>query len=190
MKVILLVGVLLCGHYKAAASFSFLAPADTLIDRPVYDLTHDEFLEKYGRDDSSKALINFFFKRRKPGAGMMGGGIALTVLGAGGLIVAVPGVNDRSNDFNQQLSDLLLAFLAAIALVAGIALASVGTALGIKYSKKRLLRLLDNYFAGTPKPRNIAKNIMFRAFVQYGEWNADTKRKIKSMDRALKPRQH
>jgi len=186
MKSILLAAAMLCSHDKAAASFPNFRVVDTVIDRPVYALTRDEFLTKYGRDDSSKALINFFFERRSPQAGMIGGGSVLTAGGTIGLVAAVNGVNDRSNDLGQQLNDLWLAILAGIALGAGIALVSVGISLGSRYSKKRLLRLLDNYFAGSPMPRGIARNTMFRAFVQYGEWNADIKKQMKTADRERK----
>jgi len=186
MKLVLLTAVLFSGYYSAATGFAHSVLPDTIIDRPAYALTQHEFLEKYGRDDSSKALINFFFKRRSPGAGMIGGGLVLTVGGTVGLVAAVNGVNDRSNDLGQQVNDLWLAVLAGIALGAGVALTAVGVGLGGRYSKQRLLRLLDNYFAGIPIPRNIVKNIMFRGFVQYGEWDAETKKKIKSIDRTRK----
>ena len=188
MKLLLISAMLCSGMHSIAASVPVFMVMDTSIDRSAYALSQDQFMEKYGRDDSSKALINFFFKRRSPGAGMIGGGLVLTAGGTVGLIAAVNGVNDRSNDLGQQLNDLWLAVLAGIALGAGVALAAVGIGLGSRYSKQRLLRLLDNYFTGIPIPRNIAKNIMFRGFVQYGEWDAETKKNIKSADRDRKRR--
>ena len=188
MKLLLISTMLFSSMQSIGASVPVFMVMDTSIDRPTYALSQDQFLAKYGRDDSSKALINFFFKRRSPGAGMIAGGLVLTAGGTVGLIAAVNGVNDQSNDLGQQLNDLWLSILAGIALGAGIALAAVGISLGSRYSKQRLLRLLDNYFAGIPIPRNIAKNIMFRGFVQYGEWDAETKKNIKSADRDRKRR--
>ena len=185
MKFIVLAFLFACPGYSIAASVPAVMLIDTNINRD-YALTQDEFLAKYGRDDSSRALINFFFKRRSPQAGMIGGGLVLTAGGTIGLVAAVNGVNNRSNDFGEQLNDLWLAVLAGIAMGAGIALASVGIGLGSRYSKKRLLRLLDNYFASKQIPRNIAKNIMFRGFVQFGEWNTDIKQQIKAADRERK----
>jgi hypothetical protein len=52
--------------------------------------------------------------------------------------------------------------LFTIILGAGIALVSVGIGLGGKYSRRKLFKILNNYFNGKPIPRGIAKNRAFR----------------------------
>jgi hypothetical protein len=186
MKLVLLTAVLFAGYYSAATGFAHSTLPDTIIDRPAYALTQHEFLERYGRDDSSKALINFFFRKRSPVAGLIGSGVPVTILSSIGLAVAVHGVKTESNSLGEQIDYGILALFTGVALGGGVALLSLGTATGIKYSRKRLLLLLNNYFTGSPIPRHVAKSTMFRAFVQFGEWNARTKRKIKSMGRIYK----
>jgi len=49
-----------------ATGFTPVNVGDTL-EQPVkeHKLTREQFLEKYGRDDSSRAFINFYFTKRK-----------------------------------------------------------------------------------------------------------------------------
>jgi len=185
MKLIL-VAILFCSQYSMAASMPALMPTDTSIHPQANAITQEAFLAKYGRDDSSKALINFFFQKMKKSEGMVTGGLLLGAAGTAGYLVGAHKANDQSNSFSDELGYVVLALLGAFALGGGIALASVGTGLLSRYSKKRLLKLLESYFAGTPIPRGIARNIMFRSYVQFGEWNSEIRKQIKAADRERK----
>jgi hypothetical protein len=186
MKPILIAAILFSGSYSFASTPAGFVSADTAINPRSYALTQDQFLADYGRDDSSKALINFFFQKRSKGQTIFGAGAAVTVLAGVGLGVAVNQTNKESDDLGNELASIFAVIIAGIALGAGIALAAVGTALWGRYSRKRLLALLDNYSAGKSIPGSITRNIMFRSFVQYGEWDSETRRKLRSADRVQK----
>lgn len=189
MKLALITVFLFLGNYSFASSIPCFVVADTVIDHAPYALTQDEFIAQYGRDDSSKALINFFFQKRSRAQNTVGGGAVVTVLAAVGLGVSVHAANTKTNDIGNELASIFAVAIASIALGAGIAVVTVGAALWGRYSKKRLLILLKDYFAGKPMARGIAKNRMFRGFVQYGEWNRDIDRELKTTERNRKMEQ-
>ena len=80
------------------------------------------------------------------------------------------------------LGKTILLGLAGVVLGLGVAFVLVGLPLWHRYSRKKLLSNLQAYFSGQPIQHGIAKNRMFRGFVQYGKWNADIRRKIKKSD--------
>jgi len=181
---------MLCsGIHSIAASVPVFMVMDTSIDRSAYALSQDQFLEKYGRDDSSKALINYFFRKRTAGQGMAAGGGFISILAALGFAAATHVVNNSSGyDLNEQVQNAVWAFFTGIVLAGGITLISIGIVSWGRHSRKRLLLLLDNYFAGSPIPKGIAKKKVFRAFVQYGAWNDETRKDMRSADRDRKRR--
>ncbi len=117
---------------------------------------------------------------------MVGGGVLLSVLAAVGLVAAVHTTNNNSNNLEDGWASLFAVTLAGLALGGGVAFSSAGTGLWIRYSRKRLLKLLNDYLAGMPMHRGIAKNRMFRGYVQYGEWNRAINKKLKTMERNRK----
>ena len=95
-------------------------------------ISRDEFLLLYDRDDTSRALIEYYFAHR-----------------------AHPG-----NLFKNVEPDL---YLGAVALM--VTVTALGSPLmiywGSKFSRKKLLMQLKNYFDGKPIPGTIARSSLF-----------------------------
>src|ERR1700712_2523832 len=85
MKIIFV--FLFCGLH--AFSFGATLPTalsdDTSNKKKPYELDQTEFLARYGRDDSSRALINLFFHKRGIGLPDIAVGIPLLITGGIGL---------------------------------------------------------------------------------------------------------
>jgi hypothetical protein len=171
--------------FSFAASTNSISPGDSIIKK-AYKINREEFLEKYGCDDSSRALINFYFKKRNHQKGnFLAGAGALLIAG-----IAFGSVNNLMNDdknynYDNGLPNAQTTFLAiAIIVMAfmGLPLIISGGTLWIIYSRKKLLKLLDRYNNGKSIPRGISRNKMFRGFLLYDRWDYYIKREIKLAD--------
>ena len=162
MKIILLLLFCCTAELSFAAAFIIPPPEDSTLERKAYELNWKEFLEKYGRDDSSRALINLFFHKRE--IGVPNAGIGAPMLLAGGIGLGI--TSNKLENGTGSWNTLGQALLFTLILGAGAALFSVGMSFLGKYSRKKLLKLLDGYFAGKPLPRGITKNRAFRKNLQ------------------------
>jgi len=150
-------------EFSFAANTPLRALEDSSIKKAPYELSQNEFLQQYGRDDSSKALIDFFFHRRMPGITEFAVGMPLLIAGG----IGIGAVNHTANEGNGTWDTVGQGLIFALLLGAGIALSIVGICMWSRYPRKRLLRLLNNYFGGKPLPRGITKNRTFKSFVQH-----------------------
>lgn len=122
-----------------------------------HQLSREAFLNRFGTDDSSRALIHYFFDKRKVAQkkALARAGIAA---GAGILFALLI----MSNIFK---GNLLLIF-AAIGLGSAFwVFLLFGIFSGImlySYSRKRLLRLLQAYQQGKPLPKKITRQLQFK----------------------------
>ena len=71
-----------------------LLPKDTSTPRVNFKINNDAFLSAYGRDDSSKALINFYFHRRLRGIRFFSMGAPVATAGAIGMDAVAVQLND------------------------------------------------------------------------------------------------
>lgn len=124
------------------------------------DFKHDKqyFLDHYGNDDSTKALINTFFRVRKAAAVE----VAYSVVAGVGLYIFVnyvfgPGEN-KSNTWNT----VILAIF-AIPLIPAFAVGiAEGTVTYLIYNRQKLLHLIADYQQGKHLPRRFTHRVRYR----------------------------
>lgn len=142
--------------YQSMAAVPF--STDSSIHPKPWKLSQQQFIEQYGNNDTSKALINFYFLRNKRAKQV---GVVMTGLG---LLTAIgiAKITTTSNHNNRAYS---YAFLLALGL------AMLGFAIGmvilfdililLRFSRKNLYKILQNYSAGKPFPRWLRiKNVL------------------------------
>ena len=125
-----------------------------------WKITEQQFLDQYGKDDSSRALIRFYFekkritKRSTSNLVIITGGFAVIT---GALIVATQ--NSRSDN----LAAVFVAFLSTslsvfLTFLFGVAL--------IFMSRKYLFKLLNKHQSGKRLPRKIVDDPRYNKFLQ------------------------
>jgi len=131
--------------------FSFgavITSKDTV--RPVpkeYKLREEQFYSSYGRDDSSRALINYYFYERNNAKRMTLGGaitLVLSLLITGLLIVNNPSPPPGTLD-NYTEGGIIVFF--GLTFYGSLALIITGTIRWAIFSRKKLFRLLKNYYS-------------------------------------------
>ena len=125
--------------------------------RKPHKLTQQQFLDRYGTDDSSRALINYYFLDRKIAAGLtVKSALSLGLTGVlGGIVLSTSNGDGESwNAFFLLLILLAVAYAAALLLL-------VGTLLLLLQSRRRLFRLLQTYHNGNGLPRRITRKMAF-----------------------------
>jgi hypothetical protein len=145
-------------YFSNASSFAWVKGTDTIPSgKNAYRLGRKEFLENYGKDDSSRALINFYFTKRNR---------AITLTTIGGLESVVADILFNSvftAGFAGTLSDLIVAYIGwTIVDTAGGVILVIGIISWLVFSRRKLLTILKNYFAGKSIPARIAKSRQFR----------------------------
>lgn len=131
---------------------------DSLIDQT--DFKHDKqyFLDHYGKDDSTKALINTFFRVRKAAAVE----VAYSVVAGVGLYIFVnhvfgPGEN-KSNSWNTiALAIFAIPLIPAFAVGIG-----EGMVTYLIYNRQKLLHLIADYQQGKHLPRRFTHRVRYR----------------------------
>jgi hypothetical protein len=162
MKIIFALIFLLIIKFSFASAISPMPLTDTTVKKE-YKRNRNEFLDRYGHDDSSRALINFYFHRRGLVIGNLSAGIPFTLLSGIALFPATAAENSNGNGLGTALLFPIL--------FTGVMLILVGSYLWIRYShttlysRKRLLILLDDYFNGKSIPWVISKNKVFKAIL-------------------------
>jgi hypothetical protein len=165
MKTILLISFLLMLKFAAASNLVSSPLRDSSIRHKEHKLNEKEFLEKYGRDDSSRALISFYFLKRSKGITRFSIAAPSTVLPG---IALVPVANKAEGD-KGNMHDASAAGGLTILLCGAIAFLSLATAVWVRYSRKKLLRVLTDYSIGKHIPKGIAKNMVFKGFLHNGK---------------------
>ena len=133
---------------SAAIKISY---ADTNINKLSYKQSKQYFLEKYGKDDSTRALINYFFKKRIDGIYetfvplAVGGGSALLLnnIKVGAMLILVP------------ITLALVLYACPIYIING-------QVKWISFSRKRLLGYLIDYNSGKPLPKRVKRRKAFK----------------------------
>jgi hypothetical protein len=154
-------------NFLSASTASNKIFRDTTINpKKENELNKDEFLNAYGRDDSSRVLIEFFFAKRYKGKKMIviptaiSGSIAtLAIISAIAYTNSRSGTTTNINKIDEAPPFPLLLFFILCPI---IPFAIIGLRLRAKYSPERLLLQLNNYNAGKPIPRWIAKSRFFK----------------------------
>src|ERR1022692_3184484 len=160
MRKMLVTAFLFTIKISFASDLFISALNDTTITKNEYKISKKGFLEKYGRDDSSRALINFYFRKR--GAGKIvfffNAPIASFFLYLG-LGIALG--NSQSN-FGLVIAEIVIYDILAGAFM----FLAFGAITWIKYARKKLLWQLNAYFSGQSLPKKIAMSKAFKRFLK------------------------
>jgi hypothetical protein len=123
----------------------------------------NEFLSEYGKDDSSRALIRFFFDRRKLARRLILIPFAIDLTFASALGIYVLVRMGAYLSYPWAIASLFLIF-------ASITLFIVAAATGMRYSRKRLYYILLKYESGYPLSTKWAKkNRFFKRYILQGK---------------------
>ncbi len=162
MKTLLLclAGLLIAGPTAFAQKINF--STDSLIDQTDFKHNKQYFLDHYASDDSTKALINTFFRVRKAAAVEVAVGVFLS----GGSLLLINYATNLSNNTTRHYKDdysglIVLVFLIPTT-VGGIVGIGEGAITYLIYSRKKLLRILANYQQGKPLPRRFTHRTRYR----------------------------
>lgn len=146
---ILAISCILFINYSSAAII--IKRVDSSILTKEYQQSKQYFLDKYGKDDSSRALIEFFFKRRHSGKLQT---FIWTGVGAASGIFFDTVVENGSGPFIGGYG-FFIGLLIACLIWTAIGGVLAGIFVWIKYSRRRLLVLLNKYNNGKGMPKNI-----------------------------------
>lgn len=135
--------------------------ANNHVSKP-WKLTEQQFLDQYGKDDSSRALIRFYFERRKTSrkaSFWFSGGAAVFGLTTQAVVT---GNNGGRGDDN--LGGGLLFLFAGLFLFAIVAVVAIVK--WISRTKKYLFKLVNRYNGNKGVPKRIATHELFQKFLK------------------------
>ena len=144
--------------FCSCTAFAIQPDGDSLpLARKPHKLTKQQFLDRYGTDDSSRALINYYFLDRNIASGLtLKSALSLGLTGVlGGIIISTS--NDEGKSLNAFFALLLLL---AVAYAAALLLLT-GTVLLLLQSRRRLFRYLQAYHNGNGLPHRISRKKAF-----------------------------
>lgn len=140
---------------------------DTVVQPRNYRLTEQQFLEQYGANDTSRALIQYYFEQRKRAtiatlvSGIIGGGTGIA-FDNGIRKPRVANAPDVGGGFYGQI------FLVILITAAGTVFL-VEAFNWLRFSRKRLLKLIQKQRAGKSLPPLLFQNSAFRKYLDYRE---------------------
>jgi len=133
--------------------------ADSIINKAFYKHNRQYFLDHYGKDDSTKAIINGFFSKRR--IAIYETVIPIAAAGVSGIFISKLG-----NQTNVKADVGGTGFLVVISLALVIYAAPVyiidGQIKLLVFNRKKLLTLLTNYNSGKPLPERLKHKKWFK----------------------------
>ncbi|HXB43547.1 MAG TPA: hypothetical protein VNV85_05795 [Puia sp.] len=169
MRKSLVIAFLFTIKISCAADFTVRAVEDTTITKNEYKISRKEFLEKYGRDDSSRALINFYFSKRVPARILFFSVIWQIPIWPFPLASNLRVSQSKSGSISQGFGGLVGSVIFLCLLLATVGLATGALGQWVKYSRKRLLSQLNRYFNGQSIPKGISRSHLFRRVLKKGK---------------------
>jgi hypothetical protein len=128
--------------------------SDTLTPKKPYKLSRQQFLDKYGKDDTARMVITYFFQQHKRAAKWV---IPYLMLTAAGSVIYATAIVTGS----LGVIIFLGTFVLLGTFIAGLLF--LDSCIGLlKFPRKRLFRLLNNYYAGNGIPRRLKNNIYYQ----------------------------
>lgn len=126
-----------------------------VIDTSLQSISLKEkaFLKQYGTDDTARALIHYWFKKRHLFASLASGSGVLALFSAGSIS---KGGGGNSTAIDKPYFIDPAAFFAVMGLLVGCILIIPF----LTHSRKKLLRLLEKYKAGNPIPKKYRKRLI------------------------------
>ena len=152
-----------------ASGFASSLPGDSsLLPVKEHKINRAQFLEKYGRDDSTRAFINFYFTVKQKSTKMIWfTAVSIIVLSIIYGIIAASYSQQQyaGNGFDDVGTTALIVFFGGAFYTLYIFLI-IGIVRTLMYSRKKLLRILKNYYDGHSLPRRIARSKAFIMLLQ------------------------
>ncbi|WP_419802062.1 hypothetical protein [Mucilaginibacter sp.] len=129
-----------------------------LIDQNDFKHNKKYFLAHYGTDDSTKALINTFFRVRKAAAVE----VAYSIVGGVGLYIFVNHIFGQGDNKSFDYGTVFLAIFAIPIIPAFAVGVAEGTVTHLIYTRKKLLHLIADYHAGKHLPKRFTHRTRYR----------------------------
>lgn len=131
--------------------------------QPLKEDPHSKeyFLNKYGKDDSSRALIEFFFRKEHQAKKET---VWWGIIGTIAFVLFIAVIDSTAN---LGIVGLLLGINLGVIAYGAIIRMAIGIFKWIRFRKKRLEKLLDDYNAGKGIPRNIKRNRTFKTELSF-----------------------
>lgn len=120
--------------------FSSAFAQNNEIDKGLYKLSKREFIAKYNTDDTTKAMINMFFRKRKAGTTQL-----LGIPIAFGVMVTA---NFLAKDSDQDTQDQVRQISAISASIPAVAMGIGSISNFGVYTRKKLYQSLEEYTSG------------------------------------------
>jgi len=137
----------------------------TILSKGDYKLGREEFLDKYSRDDSSRAFINFYFKKRSRWKQSLLVNAGLITLFSIAIYAALNSVETTAT-LGAAIGEVVIAvYLTLFVDVCSIIFIVDGILL-LTHSRKKLLRILNAYNDGKPLPPNITRKRLFKKYLR------------------------
>ena len=145
-----------CSNISAAITTNQPDSSVTVTD---YKHSHQFFLDKYGTDDTTKALINYFFRERKIAAYET----ILPVVAVGVSALLLNALSNRNVKEDAGGAGLSSA-LSLIAIIYGSPVYFIdGQIKWLRFSRKRLLTFLTGYNSGNSLTHRITRRKVFKS---------------------------
>ncbi len=133
---------------------------DTSIDQSNYKHSQKYFLENYGKDDTSKALINYYFAKREKA--LIETVIPAITGGIATLIVAKVNTDNNSPSSKDSGYAGLVIVPAFIIILYSAGTLIDGQIKWLVFSRSKLFKLLNDYNSGKPLPKKITRRKAFK----------------------------
>jgi hypothetical protein len=147
-------------HYAVA---SVPVDSDSTIRPTGARLSQQEFLDRYGTDDTSRALIRYYFSRNKTfkRSTIISGGVGLLSLVVFDSVVA-KGEPSRGGALAALGMGIVL--LSVIFVSAFVVLFGIG--MWLIFSRRSLFKQLQKHKAGGPLPKRVRRNPVFQTYLK------------------------
>jgi hypothetical protein len=161
LSILLLFSVKFC---FAAQNTSLHKSDTTILTKDQYKLNGEEFLDKYGRDDSSRAFINFYFKKRSKWKQSLLINAGLIILFSIAIDAALNSVATAT--LSAAFGEVVLALYLTLFVDVSCIIIIVDGILLLTHSRKKLLQILNDYADGKPLPPNITRKRLFKKYLR------------------------
>jgi hypothetical protein len=125
-------------------------------------LSEHQFLDKYGKGDSSRALIRYFFQRRRDFRKTTS--VSSYITGSSGILFGLSVANARQSSGWRGFALGLLLFLLTSAFVLTTMFFAAKWLLVM--TRRRLFKLTEKYNAGKGIPKRFAGKPLFKKFLE------------------------
>lgn len=147
--------ILTCTNATAATTTSYADSVKVL----AHKHSKQYFLDTYGKDDSTRALINYFFKKRKTAfyetvVPPIAGGASILLLHL--FLKSQANVKEDTGGFSVSVVIPLILVIYAVPVYI-----IAGQMKWLVFNRRKLLTILESYNTGIPLPKRVTRRKMF-----------------------------